>query len=213
MAEPPRVSLKIRPFNYPGISLICGLLSYVPLVGGAFFCAAPGIAERSWVKAAKGAAAGLGGHLLVAALGAAVFTWEPRYGYNVLIAGWYPPGYDAVTHSGSPFPNAMYVFCASGAWCVLMGLLVLGLSRQNLGPLSKTGRIGAGLLVQQGLLLVTWVTAPMDHHWHYGAAPFADLPDVPFFYVFLTSIPAYSVIVTWGLDGRVGVAGSTEGPA
>jgi hypothetical protein len=106
-----------------GPAILCGLCIYLPVAGirGAAFCLFPGLAQRSWRTAIKGAGYGLFADLLVDFCWMFIAgVWEPRASYNVAVVHYLPPDLMVMTHVGSPMPNSLKFGLGLMLWTTTM---------------------------------------------------------------------------------------------
>ncbi len=120
-------------------------------------------------------------------------VWEPRRGFNEFLAGWLPGSTIVLTHCASPWPNAVQFHINILLWLTAMVFGWWFVWRPRL----SAGRLVRSLVTANvtGLLACTilWIVSPMDHWWHYGAAPFGDLDGIPWMVVFLSVFPICGV--------------------
>ena len=184
--------------NLFSAAIIRGCACYLPILGvrGAGFCLFPGIVRHSWQLAFKGGGFGFL-YDIVVEIGSSIVLgpWEPRAGYNRLLVNNLPPGFDVITHVGSPVPNSLK-FCLgliiwmSVMYAIWIALWILKLNWARRLQIPSTGAMCVGVCA-----IILWIVAPLDEFWQHGAQPFGDLAPVPFLAVFLTTMPLCSLIV------------------
>lgn len=191
MAQPRRIYVD-------GASVICGFACYFPILGfrGAAFCLFPGIAQRSWRIALKGAGLGFLADICVTIAWMFIGgVWEPRSSYNHTLVHNLPPDFMVATHVGSPMPNSMkfglgLIFWTSTMYAIWMSLWTPKLEWERRIPIIAIGAMAVGVCSA-----TLWIVAPLDGWWHHGAQPFGDLAPESFLAVFLTTMPTCSFIV------------------
>jgi hypothetical protein len=195
------VTQAVRPLSAARVlpaAIICGLAFYIPLFGirGAAACLFPGIAQRSWRIAFKGAAAGFLSDVVVTiALILFCGAWEPRESFNRTLVTNLPPGFIVATHAGSPMPNSMKFGFGLVCWSSTIFAIWMAFCPPKLEWHLRLSVMAAGEFAVGVSAVILWTVAPLDEFWHHGAQPFGDLSPVPFLAVFLSTMPICSIIV------------------
>lgn len=181
-----------------GSAILCGLCVYFPIPGlrGAAFCLFPGLALRSRTLAIEGAAYGFVTDVVVNFCWMFIGgVWEPRASYNVALVHFLPPDMLVVTHAGSPMPNSMKFGLGLVVWMTTMYFIWASLWRPRLDWAVRSRILGLGAILSGAIAALLWTVAPLDGWWSHGAAPFGDLEPGKFLFVFLTTLPACSLLV------------------
>lgn len=181
-----------------GPAIICGLFIYLPIPGirGAAFCLFPGWARRSWSVAVEGAVLGFGADLIVDFAWMFIAgVWEPRSSFNVALVDFLPPDLMVMTHAGSPMPNSMKFGVGLVVWMTTMYSIWASLWRPRLDWSVRSGILGLGAILSGAIAALLWTVAPLDGWWRHGAAPFGDLEPGKFLFIFLTTLPACSLLI------------------
>ena len=192
---PPPLGVRSASGRALSAAIIAGLFAYVPVPGirGALVGLFPGIARRSGRTVVQGLICGFSADLFLWMLWTALFVWEPRDSYNLALS-LLPPTHMVVTHVGCATPNWAQFGAGLVVWLGMMFGLWLYLWRPHVSyerrPLSVVGGMAFGAAVAALL----WTVAPMGQWWHRGAQPFGDLPLIPFFIVYLSSVPLCGVV-------------------
>ncbi len=184
-----------------GASLIAGLGTYcpIPILRGAMVGLLPGVALRSWPTIRKGIIFGAAADLFISVLWLSIgIDWEPRGGYNHILAFYLPPIRNVITHTqggqASAFFPSLMLWWASFhfLWARLWS------PRPSLERLLGIVVAGQGVMLCAATFL--WCISPMDGWWHVAYKPHRIESPILFLMVFLPTMPLCSWLVAWLLS-------------
>ena len=156
----------------------------------------PGIALRSWPAMRKGMIFGAAADLFVS-LACVGMVWEPRRGYNEILAFFLPPMRRVITHTGGGQASAF--FPGLLLWWAVFHLLWALLWSPRPSAARTLGIVAAGQGTVLAAALFLWFVSPMDHWWSFAYKPHRIESPIPYFMVFVTTMPLCSLAVAWFL--------------
>jgi hypothetical protein len=177
---------------------VCGFACYLPVAGlrGALFCLFPGIVLRSLRIAFQGAGLGFLADIAVVTIWSALAgVWEPRVGFNRTLVSLLPPDFTVMTGYGSPMPNSLKFGLGLIFWTVTMYALWMTIWIPKLPWLSCLAILAVGAMAVGICATILWIVTPLDEWWGYRGKQLGLLSPVPWFAVFILTMPTCAVIV------------------
>jgi hypothetical protein len=146
----------------------------------------------------KGIIFGAAADLLISALWLFFgIEWEPRGGYNVILANYLPPLRMVITHTGGGQASAFFPGLLLWWACFHFLWAMLWSPRPLLLRVLKILAAGQGVILVAATFL--WFVSPMDHWWYVGYRPYRIESPVLYLMAFLPTMPACSWVVAWVL--------------
>lgn len=190
---------------------VAGFAAYLPVPGfrGALYCAIATIPFRRRGDGGNVALAGLLGFLADVVFQAgwmtAGFVWEPRDGYNRILAAFLPPEHQVVTHFGCPVPNSVQFIAGLAGWTTCMFVVWCYARPWRIRWTAYAAPLGIGAMTTVCVAIVLWSVSPMNH-WH-GRGPHhpAAIESDWWLAVFLAAMPICSAIESyflWRIEKR-----------